>query len=276
MDRRLLLPAILLPFALAGCVGVHEMEKAHEDMSRQSAVMKTSLDEARARLEELNNKFILLHEKLEATRAEVAGLQAQAATGVPQLKVVSVGELGQAKEAGDALEKKPVQPEKQDKTEKAVRPEKAIEKADKPDKQAEAAARPSIGPEMLYNRAQDLFMAGNYAEARDMFSSFAASYPDNALADNALYWIGEAYYSEKDFENAALKFREVADKYPSENKAPDALLKTAYSYIELGNVEKAKEFLDALIRRYPESAAAGAAKKAAERLSAKKGRGKNE
>jgi tol-pal system protein YbgF len=240
------------------------MEKAHEDMSRQSAVMKTSLDEARAKLEELNNKFILLHEKLEATRAEVAGLQAQAAAGVPQLKVVSVGELGQAKEAGDALEKKPAQPEK------------AIEKADKPDKQAEAAARPSIGPEMLYNRAQDLFMAGNYAEARDMFSSFAASYPDNALADNALYWIGEAYYSEKDFENAVLKFREAADKYPSENKAPDALLKTAYSYIELNNVEKAKEFLDALIRRYPESAAAGAAKKAAERLSAKKGRGKNE
>lgn len=91
MDRRLLLTAILLPFALAGCVGVHEMEKAHEDMSRQSAVMKTSLDEARAKLEELNNKFILLHEKLEATRAEVAGLQAQAATGLPQLKVVSVG-----------------------------------------------------------------------------------------------------------------------------------------------------------------------------------------
>ncbi|MEK7678717.1 MAG: tetratricopeptide repeat protein [Deltaproteobacteria bacterium] len=201
MDRRLLLTAILLPFALVGCVGVHEMEKAHEDMSRQSAGMKTSLDEATARFEELNNKFILLHEKIEATRAEVAGLKAAGAMGLPQLKVVSVGELGQTKEAADAREKKPLQ------AEKAARPEKAIEKADKPDKQAEAAAKPSIGPEMLYNRAQDLFMAGNYAEARDMFSSFAASYPDNTLADNALYWIGEAYYSEKNFENAVLKFR---------------------------------------------------------------------
>ncbi len=275
MDRRLLLPAIALPLALAGCVGVHEMEKAHEDMSRQSAVMKASLDETAARLEVLNNKFILLHEKLEATRAEVAGLRAQAGAGIPQLKVVTVGELGQAKEAEVLPEKKPAQAERPDKAEKAARPEKTpektIEKADKP--AAEAGAKPSLGPEALYNRGQDLFMAGNYAGAREVFSSFAASYPDNALADNALYWMGEAYYSEKDFENAALKFKEAADRYPSENKAPDALLKAAYSHIELGNAEKAKELLDSLVRRYPESVAAATAKKALDRLPGQKKKG---
>ncbi|MEK7678718.1 MAG: tetratricopeptide repeat protein [Deltaproteobacteria bacterium] len=47
-------------------------------------------------------------------------------------------------------------------------------------------------------------------------------------------------------------------------------MKTAYSYIELDNTEKAKEFLDTLVKRYPESVAAAKAKNTIDRLSGQK------
>ena len=84
-------------------------------------------------------------------------------------------------------------------------------------------------------------------------------YPDHSLADNALYWSGETYFSSKQFQKAIKKFTEVVKRYPKENKTPDALLKAGYSFLELEKPENAKKILEKVISLYPNTEAAARA-----------------
>lgn len=115
-------------------------------------------------------------------------------------------------------------------------------------------------PEELYQQAQDVYTAGRLEEAVTRFNGFIQDYPQHHLADNARYWIGEVYYSRRDFPSAISEFQKVVDNYPNGNKAPEALLKIGLSYIELGEMEKAMATLKRLIKTYPSSDAAGKAK----------------
>ena len=193
---------------------------AVEQLNRQVAELRQSLEETNSRVEDISNKFDLLHEKMEAARGTTPG----GFTPPEGLKVVRLGEEGQreAQKEGPQATKK--------------------------------------SPEQLYNRGQDLFMSGRYREARGAFSNLVESFPAHELADNALYWTGESYYSEKDFNNALSSFLLLVKKYPGENKAPDALLKAGYSYMELEKMDRAKDALEELVERYPDSEAAYKAK----------------
>jgi len=131
-----------------------------------------------------------------------------------------------------------------------------------PDQKGHTTRESMKDAEPMYNRGQDLFMAGRYEEARQVFTSFIKAYPRHSLSDNALYWIGEAYYTEKDFEKALEKFAEVSDKYPEENKTPDALLKAGLSLKEMGRSEQANAYFERLLSKYPSSNAAAMARKA--------------
>lgn len=223
----------LLFLLLTGCAGLSEKER--QEMNGKLSSMRTALDETNAKLEELDNKFILLHEKAEAQKAEIERIGSIPSAPPEGLKVVSLGEDGETKGAEPGRDKKI-------KTE-AQRPQQGRKGA------AESA-------EAIYNRGQDLFMAGKYPEARAAFNSLVKAYPNHNLADNALYWVGESYYSEKDYEKAVERFRDVVDRYPGENKAPDALLKVAFSQLEINNRDMASATLLLLIKRYPDTEAA--------------------
>ena len=75
------------------------------------------------------------------------------------------------------------------------------------------------------------------------FQTFLGAYPDSALADNAQYWLGEAYYVNKSFPEALAAFQRVVDKYPQSRKLPDALLKIGYCDYELKQWQAAKDAL---------------------------------
>ena len=66
------------------------------------------------------------------------------------------------------------------------------------------------------------------------------SYPDSPLADNAQYWLGEAYYVNKSFPEALAAFQRVVDKYPQSRKLPDAMLKIGYCDYELKQWQAAR------------------------------------
>jgi TolA-binding protein len=57
-----------------------------------------------------------------------------------------------------------------------------------------------------YNKAFALFEQEKNAEAIALFEKFVKKYPDHPYADNAVYWIGEAYFRIGDFDNG--QFRE--------------------------------------------------------------------
>jgi tol-pal system protein YbgF len=92
-------------------------------------------------------------------------------------------------------------------------------------------------------------------------TAFAAKYPNHKLMPNVLYWKGEAYFAEKDYENAILAFQDVVDRYPSGDKAPDAMYKQGLAFLSLNDRKNARVLLELVSSKYPKSKAAELAKK---------------
>jgi tol-pal system protein YbgF len=115
----------------------------------------------------------------------------------------------------------------------------------------------------VYAQAFDSLKAGSYSIAITGFKDFLATYPASPLAENAQYWLGEAYYVNRDYDAASGAFRNVLQKWPDSRKAPDALLKLGYTQYELKKVSEARTTLTEVGQKYPNS---DAAKLANERL----------
>ena len=67
------------------------------------------------------------------------------------------------------------------------------------------------------------------------------------MADNAQYWLGEAYYVNKSFPEALVAFQRVVDNYPQSRKLPDALLKIGYCNYELKDYSAARAALSQVV-----------------------------
>jgi tol-pal system protein YbgF len=114
-----------------------------------------------------------------------------------------------------------------------------------------------------YTQAFDALKSSNYPAAISGFRTYLTQYPSGSVADNAQYWLGEAYYVTRDFDQAASAFRAVGERFPNSRKSPDALLKLGFSQYELKRYSEARATLNDVVRRYPDS---DAAKLATERL----------
>jgi tol-pal system protein YbgF len=126
-----------------------------------------------------------------------------------------------------------------------------------------SSAAPSSVEQAVYNQAFDALKAGSYSIAITGFKDFLTHYPASPLAENAQYWLGEAYYVNHDYTPAAGAFRSVLSKWPNSRKAPDALLKLGFTQYEQAQYPAARATLTDVTRRFPGS---DAAKLAAERL----------
>ena len=107
-----------------------------------------------------------------------------------------------------------------------------------------------------YEVALNQFKAGKYKEAAALFGAFVQKAPDSSLAPNAQYWLGNAWYAQRDCKRAIEAQNIVTTKYAESNKAPDAWLAIATCQQELGNAAGAKRSLETLIGKYPTSPAA--------------------
>jgi len=97
---------------------------------------------------------------------------------------------------------------------------------------------PSGSAQDQYNYAFGLLRQADYPAAEEALRTFVQRYPNDPLAGNAEYWLGETYYVRKDYNNAAATFAEGYRKYPQSGKAADNLLKLGMS---LGNAGQKKE-----------------------------------
>jgi len=120
--------------------------------------------------------------------------------------------------------------------------------------QVNAAARRRLEEaQRLYDSAYQDFVKGQYALAQQGFAQYLQLLPESDLADNAQYWIGECNYSQKKYNEAVQAFQIVITQYAAGEKVPAAMLKMSYAQIALGKTQTAKENLEALIRRFPQS-----------------------
>jgi tol-pal system protein YbgF len=96
------------------------------------------------------------------------------------------------------------------------------------------------------------FQNKQYDKAIEKFSDLLRTNPDHELADNAQYWLAEAYYMKGNYQRALVEFEKVFT-FTQKGKYDDAQLKLGYCYLKLGQKEKAKEEFERLISHYPYS-----------------------
>jgi tol-pal system protein YbgF len=128
------------------------------------------------------------------------------------------------------------------------------------------AAPPDVADKVSYQAAFDLLKDGQYDKAISAFQSFLVTYPNSQLADNAQYWLGEAYYVQKSFPEALAAFERMTETYPQSRKMPDAMLKIGYCDYELKQFRAARDALLLLTARFPDTPSAGLAKQRLDKM----------
>lgn len=120
------------------------------------------------------------------------------------------------------------------------------------------AGRAAVPPpaEQAYASALVTFRAREHGQAVLDFLDFLARYPKHPLGGNAQYWIGEAYFLQRDFRQATVEFEKVLEHGLSHPVVPDALFRVGMSQKHLRNNARAAEVWRRLLRDYPKSDAA--------------------
>jgi tol-pal system protein YbgF len=97
---------------------------------------------------------------------------------------------------------------------------------------------PDGTPKEQYNYALRLLRVGKIEEAEKALTAFVAVHPQDTLAANAEYWLGETYYVRQDYVSAGRVFAKSYQNHKDGAKAADSLLKLGMS---LGNLKKTRE-----------------------------------
>lgn len=117
-----------------------------------------------------------------------------------------------------------------------------------------------------YDAALAIFRKGEFAPAQAAFSEFLRRYPQTGYRPSALFWLGNAQYANRDYRGAITNFRALVAQAPDHARAPEAVLSIANCQIELKDNAGARRTLDDLVKAYPQSEAASAARERLARL----------
>lgn len=90
-----------------------------------------------------------------------------------------------------------------------------------------------------YKAAFDHLVKHDLPTAEAAFKAFLEAHPDDPLAGNAQYWLGETYYARERYEEAAVAFLGGYQSYPNSPKAADNLLKLGMALARIDRKEEA-------------------------------------
>lgn len=132
--------------------------------------------------------------------------------------------------------------------------------------QAPLASVSGADGETSYQQALQTLRSGEYDEAIQILNAFPEHYPGSDYLPNVYYWLGEAYYVTRNFEQAITSFQIVIEQYSASDKVGDALLKRGFSEYELGDIDKAAMTLNQVVATYPETSVARLARVRLDRI----------
>lgn len=114
-------------------------------------------------------------------------------------------------------------------------------------------ASTGTGADDVYQIAYSHVLGGDYAQAENGFRTYIADYPQGKKIADANFWLGEAYYSQGKYNEAAKTFLKAHQTYATSPKAPEMLLKLGMSLAALDNKETACATLREVTKRYPKA-----------------------
>jgi tol-pal system protein YbgF len=117
-----------------------------------------------------------------------------------------------------------------------------------------------------YEQALEVFRRGDFAAARSVLAAFVQRYGQSGYLPSALFWLGNAEYATKDYKESMAHFRQMLAAAPAHVRAPEAMLAISNVQQELKDSKGARKTLEELIKTYPDSETAQAAKDRLARL----------
>jgi TolA-binding protein len=95
----------------------------------------------------------------------------------------------------------------------------------------------------LYNRAFASLRSGDREAALSQFGDLVEQYPNDAVAGDALYWMGETQWVGAAYEDARQAFVLLTERFPEHRRYGDELYKLGLIYHQLGDYTSAQQFL---------------------------------
>ena len=114
---------------------------------------------------------------------------------------------------------------------------------------------PTDSAAALYDASFQALRDQKYVRAEEGFRKFMQMFPNDDLAGNAQYWLGETFYVRGNYAEAAKVFAQGYQKYPKSTKAPDNLLKLGLALSQTGKKQDACVTLMQLGKQFPSAAA---------------------
>ncbi len=125
----------------------------------------------------------------------------------------------------------------------------------------QAAAAPADGvepvslqpetPDDLFLRSEKSLLQLQYAEAETGFKEFLSKYPDHNLAGSAQFKLGETFYAQQNYTDAAKNYLTGYKQYPKSRRAPDSLMKLGLSLNKLGQKDQGCAALGSVSSEFP-------------------------
>ena len=116
-----------------------------------------------------------------------------------------------------------------------------------------STAQDEAAQEAAFRGPYSEYTRGNYAVAVAGFDEFLEAHPASALAPSAKYYVGECWFSQQMYQEAADAFGRLATEHPENEKLAAAFLKKGLSLLALKQTAQGVVQLQHVIEAYPRS-----------------------
>ncbi|GEM_PF-1261934 len=108
-------------------------------------------------------------------------------------------------------------------------------------------------PGAAYSMAYQSLLDGRYSEAESGFLAFLQKFPDDERAPDAQFRLGEIYLVTGAYGDAATAFITHIQTWPNDIRAPESYLKLGTSFARAGKKKEACQVFGALKTKYPKA-----------------------
>lgn len=244
---------------------VYELMGRLEQLQAEVQQLTGKIDEQAYRIDELKKHQSTMYadfdERLQGIENKGNGAAQPAAESTSEAVGTGDAEAKTSDSSAPAPEAVPVPANEPAPAGKPVSSNESAPALDQASKPKSDEAQVSAPEKKDYYDAYNELRNGHTDQSIALFNTYLGKYPASIYANNAQYWLGEAYRVKQDNDAARKAFNGVIEKYPNGAKVPDALLKLGYLEIEQKNPAKAREYLTRVTTEYPKSPAALLAEK---------------
>jgi tol-pal system protein YbgF len=211
----------------------------------------------RERVDETNVRITSLSQEIEALRLAIPSYPPPTQTVDPSLDPAAAAAATAAAAAAGSVPPAPGA---------SLPPQSAAVPPVAPSTPPPAPVNPGISPQRLYDTAWTDYTAGQWTLCIEGFNTYLRSFPRSEAADDAQFYIGECNFADGKYTEAMDAYNRVIATYARGDKVPDAYYKRGMTFERLGQLDRARESWESLLKLFPDAEVARLGKQNIDRL----------